>query len=148
MIYDQIQNDIKEAMKAKDNLKRDCLRSIVSEIKNQTVNAGKELTEDVCIKVLQKSVKMHNDSISQFKSANRTELAEKEENELKILESYLPKMMSELEMQTVILKIICDNKIPEVKKSMGLIMKHLNELPDKNRIDRKYASSYLNVLLK
>ena len=63
MIYDDIQLEIKAAMLAHDNIKRDCLRIIVSEVKNQTVNAGKPLTEDIVVKVLQKSVKMHNDSI-------------------------------------------------------------------------------------
>ena len=63
-----------------DNFTRDCLRMIVSDIKNQTVNANpqKEITNDVCLKILQKSAKTHKDSIEQFKSAGRVELVEKE----------------------------------------------------------------------
>jgi len=54
MIYDTIMDDIKSAMIDKNNTKRDCLRSVISEIKNQTVNAGKEITEDFPYKYLRK----------------------------------------------------------------------------------------------
>lgn len=135
-------------MKTKDPLKRDCLRCIVSEIKNQTVNAGKDISEEICIKIIQKSVKQHYDSIKNFTEGNRLDLVEKEEKELAVLKNYLPKMYSEIATQTLILKIICDNKIPEVKKSFGQIMKLLNQLPDKDLIDKKIVSQYLNVLLK
>ena len=148
MLFDTIQKDIKTAMFEKNNVKRDCLRAIISEIKNQTVNAGKEITEDICLKVLQKSVKQHNDSIESFKLGKREDLALKEMEELSYLEIYLPKMLSEENIQTIILKIISDNKIEEVKKNMGQIMKFLNQHPDSKLIDRKIASHYLNVLLK
>lgn len=93
--YDKIVADIKEAMLDHNNVKRDCLRSIVSEIKNQSINAGKELTENICISVLKKAVKQHNDSIENFKFGNREDLALKEIEELKYIECYLPKMFSE-----------------------------------------------------
>lgn len=51
-MYNKISNDIKDAMKAHDNVKRDCLRTVMSDIKNLTVNAGKEITDDACLKVL------------------------------------------------------------------------------------------------
>ena len=100
--YEQIATDIKSAMKTGDSVRRDCLRSLMSEIKNQTVNAGKELTEDVVVRCVQKAVKQHEDSIAQFKSANRTDLVEKETAELKVLKGYLPKMLSEDETKALI----------------------------------------------
>ena len=148
IVYQKILEDIKEAMKTHDNAKRDCLRSIVSEIKNQTVNAGKELTEDICMAVLKKAVKQRNDSISSFKLGGRDDLAQKEETELKFIEAYLPKMLSELEVQRIILQIIVENKLEEKKQNMGKIMKFISARPDVNLIDRKYASQYLGVLLK
>lgn len=148
MLYDKITEDIKKAMIAKDIVTRDVLRALVSDIKNQTVNAGKELTEDVVLKCIQKSVKQHNDSIEQFKTAGREELMNKELAEKNVLESYLPKMHSESTVQTIILQIINDNKLPEVKASMGKIMKLLNEREDRALIDKKLASIYLNTLLK
>ena len=139
--YEQSTTDIKSAMKTGDTVRRDCLRSLMSEIKNQTVNAGKELTEDVVVRCVQKAVKQHDDSIAQFKEAGRTDLLEKEERELAVLKTYLPKMLSEDET-----KVLIDNVLQTVeatKKNMGFIMK---QLP--SEVDRKVAAKYLNGILK
>ena len=141
-IFNDIQSKIKTAMFKNDNFTRDCLRMIVSDIKNQTVNANpqKEITDDVCLKILQKSAKTHKDSIEQFKSAGRVELAEREEEELKIIESFLPKMLSDDETRTIIENILTN--VEATKKNMGIIMK---QLP--NEVDKKIASKILNSLL-
>lgn len=144
MIYDDIQSEIKVAMLAHDNVKRDCLRSIVSEIKNQTVNAGKPLTEDVVMKVLQKSVKTHNDSIQQFESAGRADLAEKEKLELEYISIWLPKMLSEDETAEVLKKLIADNNIAAGKQNFGMVMKLIKDRQD---IDKKTASKLLQQML-
>ena len=96
-VFKKIQAAIKVAMFKGDTLTRDCLRTVVSDIKNQTVNANppKEITDDACIKAIEKSAKTHRDSISQFRSAGRTSLAEKEEAELEILGGFLPKALTE-----------------------------------------------------
>jgi uncharacterized protein YqeY len=141
-IFNDIQRKIKVAMFKNDSFTRDCLRMIVSEIKNQTVNANpqKEITDDICLKILQKSAKTHKDSIEQFKSAGRVELAEKEEEELKIIESFLPKMLSEDETKTIIENILTN--VEATKKNMGIIMK---QLP--NEVDKKIASKLLAKML-
>lgn len=139
--YNKIQTDVKNAMKSGDNICRDTLRALISEIKNQTVNAGKEITEDIVIKCVQKSVKQHNDSIEQFKNANRTDLCERETNERDILVSYLPKMASTEEIQKLIEELT--KTIEPIKKNMGLFMKNLNS----PTIDKKIASMYLNKIL-
>lgn len=141
MIYEKLQSDIKDAMINKNSLKRDCLRSIVSEIKNQTVNAGKEITDDICLKVISKSVKQHNDSIENFKLGNREDLAWKEREELNYIQIYLPKMLSEDETKVIIDNIL--NTVEATKKNMGLIMKQLPK-----EVDKKIASKYLNSILK
>ena len=141
MIYEKLQSDIKDAMINKNSLKRDCLRSIVSEIKNQTVNAGKEITDDICLKVLSKSVKQHNDSIENFKLGNREDLAWKEREELNYIQIYLPKMLSEDETKVIVDSIL--NTVEAIKKNMGLIMKQLPK-----EVDKKIASKYLNSILK
>lgn len=147
-MFSAISNAVKDAMKSGNALKRDCLRSVLAEIKNETVNAGKSISDEVCMKVLKKAVKSHNDSISQFKDAGRIDLLEKEEAELKVLEEFLPKMLSEEAVQTIVLKVIADNKIEEVKKSFGQVMKLLNSHPESSQIDRKYVSQYLMGILK
>ena len=139
--YEKIQKDIKDAMFDKNIVKRDCLRSLVSDIKNQTLNAGKELTEEIVLKCVQKSVKQHNDSIEQFKSAKRDDLALKEMEEKNYLEAYLPKMLDESETRQVIDNIL--QNIEPSKKNMGLIMKQFPK-----EVDRGMASRILKDILK
>lgn len=148
MIYDIILNDIKQAMLDKNTVKRDCLRTVISDIKNQTVNAGKELTEDICLNVIKKSVKQHNDSIESFKLGNREDLVIKETEELAYLNAYLPMMYSEEQIKAIILEILSSNGLEEIKSNMGKVMKLLNEREDKSLIDKKYASQFLNTILK
>lgn len=144
-LYNKISNDIKDAMKAHDNVKRDCLRTVMSDIKNLTVNAGKELTDDACLKALQKSAKTHQDSIDQFKAAGRDDLASKEIQELDILKSYLPKALSAEETEAEVKKVLEGSGIDPVKKNMGQFMKILSQVPG---IDKKAASSILAKHLK
>ena len=97
-VFEQLSNDIKDAMFSKNTVKRDCLRGIVSEIKNQTVNAGKEITDEICLKVIQKSVKQHSDSIENFKVGNREDLALKEAEELSYIEAIFLRCQMKLKL--------------------------------------------------
>ena len=139
--YEKIQERIKNAMIQKDALTRDCLRSLTSDIKNSSINAGKELTEEIVVKCIHKAVKQHRDSIEQFSQAGRKDLAEKETLELKVLEEYLPKTLSEEETKEILNNIL--QSIEATKKNFGLIMK---QLP--SDVDKKIASKILNSLLK
>ena len=141
MLYEKIQADIKYAMICKNTVKRDCLRSLVSEIKNQTINAGKEITEDIVLRCIQKSVKQHNDSIEQFTRANRDDLVLKEIEEKKYLEVYLPRTLDENETFDVIATIL--QTIEPFKKNMGTIMRLLPK-----EVDRGLASKLLKEILK
>lgn len=145
MLFEQINEDIKDAMKSKNDIKRNCLRSIVSEIKNQTVNAGKPITDDICIKVVQKSVKQHNDSIEQFTKANRVDLAENEKSELAYISVYLPRMLNESETEALISDVMTEMAFSSEKKNMGQIMKILKT---NKEVDGKIASTILNRILK
>lgn len=140
-IYETLTNDIKEAMISKNTVKRDCLRGVVSEIKNQTINAGKELTEDICLKVIQKSVKQHYDSIDQFKAGNRDDLVQKETEELSYLKKYLPDVLDESQTKVIIENLL--QTIEPIKKNMGVIMKQLPK-----NVDKKIASGILNLVLQ
>ena len=140
-MFDKLQTDIKKAMLSKDDVARDCLRFIMSEVKNATVNAGKEITDDACLKALQKSVKMHEDSVAQFEAAGRQELAAKEKSELEILKKYMPKMLSEEETRDIIDNIL--QTVEATKKNFGIVMKQLPR-----EVDKKIASKILNVMLK
>ena len=141
MLYEKIQADIKDAMIDKNTVKRDCLRALLSEIKNQTINAGKEITEDIVLKCIQKSVKQHNESIEPLNTANRDDLAIKEMEEKNYLEVYLPKKLNENETFDVIATIL--QTIAPFKKNMGAIMRLLPK-----EVDRGLASKLLNGILK
>lgn len=145
-LCNKILDEIKKAMKSGDTTRRDCLRMVVSELKNQTVNAGKEMTDDACIKVLQKAVKTRNDSISQFKAAGRNDLAEKEQIEARVLEEFLPKMMSEDETKALVESTLKELGLAS-KKDMGRAMK---EVLGKacGRADGKLVSKLVAAVLK
>ena len=148
-LFSKIHDEIKSAMLSKDLPKRDCLRAVVSEIKNQTVNANppKEIDDGTCLKVLRKSAKTHGDSISQFETAGRTDFVERERAELAVIESFLPKMLDETATEALLRKIISDGGIEPSRKSMGLVMKALSASSDASLVDRKLASTVLQRIL-
>lgn len=140
-MFSKLTEDVKQAMKDGNNCKRDCLRMVIAEIKNITVNAGKETTDEDCMRVLRKQAKTHEDSIAQFKEAGRDALVEKEEAELSVIRAYLPKTLGKAETEAAVEKVIADNNFEKSKKMMGQIMKELSKIPG---IDRKVAAAYLN----
>ena len=143
-LYNKIYEDLKEAMKNKDPARSSVLKMVISEIKNKTINDGKEITDDICKQVVKKSIKQHEDSIKQFTDANRTELVAKEALELTYLKFYVPNMMSEEETKSEINNIIKVNNIPLAKQNMGQIMKIVKSY---DNIDMKIASKYINSIL-
>lgn len=143
-LYNKIFDDLKESMKNKDPARSSVLKMVISEVKNKTINDGKEITDDICKQVVKKSIKQHEDSIKQFTDANRTELVAKEALELTYLKFYVPNMMSEEETKSEINNIIKVNNIPLAKQNMGQIMKIVKSY---DNIDMKIASKYLNSIL-
>ena len=143
-LYNKIFDDLKESMKNKDPARSSVLKMVISEVKNKTVNDGKEITDDICKQVVKKFIKQHEDSIKQFTDANRTDLVSKEALELTYLKFYVPNMMSEEETKSEINNIIKVNNIPLARQNMGQIMKIVKSY---DNIDMKIASKYLNSIL-
>lgn len=132
---EEINKKLKEAMRSKDSSTLLTLRSILAAFTNwEKANPGKKIEEVAIINTLAKQRKQ---SIDEYKKANNVELAIAEELELKILESFLPKQLSESEVD-VILKEIFDAVKPSNMKDMGIIMKKFNE---------KYSGQYDNKKL-
>ena len=105
-LKDKINNDLKEAMKGGDKIKLETIRSIRALILEfEKSGSNKELTPEEEIKMLSSAAKKRRESIEQFRNAGRNELADKEESELKIIEGYLPKQLSESEILEEIKKI-------------------------------------------
>ena len=136
-LKEQLKNDLKEAMKAKDNFKRDVIRLINSSIKQIEVDERRELSDEDIIKILQKSAKQRNDSITQYRDGGREDLAEKEANELKVIESYLPKQMEDSELESAIKTVISEvgaSTMKDMGKVMGIASKKLAGKADGKRI--------------
>lgn len=119
----QIMDELKEAMKSKDQVKLSTLRLLNSQIKNKEIDSRPNpITEDDILSVIKKSVKQRLDSIEQYKNANRQDLADIEIAELKILESYLPQMMSADQVRVLVQEAIKETGATEAK-DMGKVMK-------------------------
>ena len=101
-IGEQIGKDIIEAMKAKESLRLETLRMAKSAMKNKEIDKREPLTESEEIAVLQTMVKQRKDAAEQFAKGNRPELATKEQDEIKLLETYLPQTASDEEIRAVI----------------------------------------------
>lgn len=134
----QINDDIKTAMKEKDNAKRDALRLLSSAFKQIEVDERKELSDDDVIKIIQKQVKQRNEAMSQYKEAGRDDLYEKEASEAAIFETYLPKQLDDAELETAIKAIIVQvgaTSMKEIGQVMGAASKELAGRADGKRIN-------------
>ena len=137
-LKDQINTDIKEAMKAKENAKRDALRLLSSAFKQIEVDERKDLTDDYFIKIIKKNIKKLNDSITQYQTAGRDDLIEKELSEISFYEPYLPKQLSDEELTTAIKAIITQveaTTMKDIGKVMGIASKELAGKVDGKRIN-------------
>ena len=138
LLKDQIKNEVKEAMKAKDTVRRDALRLLTSAFKQVEVDERIELDDVATLKIIQKQVKQRMDSYTQFKEAGRDDLAEKEQSEITIFEAYLPKQLSDDELTTRIKDVIAKvgaESMKDIGKVMGMASKELNGLADGKRIN-------------
>ena len=121
-LKDQINDDIKNAMRAKDQAALRALRSIKSTILlAETDGSGNEVNDAVVLKIIQKLSKQRKESLELYEQQNRPDLAEKEQEELNTLETYLPKPMSESELQAFLKNLILDLGA-EGMKDMGKVM--------------------------
>ena len=144
-LIDQINNDLKEAMKSGDRFRTQTLRSLKSAIKYAEIEAGNELDDQSLLAVIAKEAKQRRDSIAEFEKGGRDDLVESESAELAILESYLPEQMSEDEIRTKAQTVIDELGIADMK-GMGQVMKKLMaEL--KGQADGKVVNQIVRELL-
>ena len=123
-LRDKLNADLKEAMKARDQIRLDTIRNIKSAMKYKEV-AGTEATElsdDEIVKVVTGLVKQRREAAEQFRAGNRPELAEKEEKELSILQQYLPQQLTEVEVEAIVVAAIQESGAT-TPKEMGAVMK-------------------------
>ena len=111
MILEQIQSDLKEALKAHDETKVSALRFLLAQIHNREIDLhgqGKDLTDEEVVAVLQKQAKERKESIEAFKQNGRDELVKKEEDELSILNNYLPQQLAPKEVEKIVAETLIE----------------------------------------
>lgn len=134
----KLQEDLKEAMKSKDNFKRDTIRFLMSALKQIEVDERKELSDEDIFKIIQKSLKQREDSATAFKEARREDLYEKEVNEANVLKAYLPKQLSDSELKVIIAKhiqAVGATSLKEIGKIMPLVLAECAGVADGKRIN-------------
>jgi hypothetical protein len=128
-LRDEFTASLKEAMKAGDKLKVSTLRLITSALKDRDIEArgaGKTLTDDDILALLQKMVKQRQESLKIYQDAGRSDLAEQEQGEITIIQSYLPQQMDEGEVSSAIDSVIAEIGAASIK-DMGKVMAALKE---------------------
>lgn len=145
MLSERINNDLKEAMKAKDSFKLGVIRMIKGAMQLAKANPRAELTDDDVISVISKQIKMRKEAIVQFEAAGRNDLVEQNQKEIEILNSYMPEELSLDELNAIIDKVFDEVK-PTSPKDMGLIMKGVTPLV-KGKADMSLVSKIIKERL-
>ena len=121
-LKDKIASDLTTAMKAKDANRTSTLRMVKSNLMNRQIEKGGELTDEEITKALQTLVKQRRDSVEQYEKAGRSELAEKEQAEIAVIEDYLPQAASQEEIEQAVSEAINETGASSMK-DMGAVMK-------------------------
>jgi uncharacterized protein YqeY len=138
-LLDQIQKDMIAAMKGREELRLDALRMIKTALKKHEIDSMKPLDEPTELQVLNTLVKQRHESADMFRKGNRPELADKEEAELKIIESYMPSSPTDAEMDSAVAAALAETGITSLKQ-MGVVMKAAQAKLAGKRVDGKALS--------
>ncbi len=141
MLQEDIQSDLKDALKSGDDLRLSVLRDIKSGISNELISEGQtpqdSLSDEEVMAVIARLTKQRREAIEEFKAGDRDELADKEQKELEILESYLPDKMSDEELETLIEEKIAETGaegMSDMGQVMGAVMSEVGPATDGNDV--------------
>ena len=130
----QLITDMKNAMKARDKSKLEVIRYLLAQIKNTEIDKG-ELSDPQCQQIVSKLIKQGRDVIVQFQQAKRDDLVASEEAKLVLLSDYLPKQMSDTELESIIDKVVADlGDQPNLGQVIGIVMKQSQGQADGGRV--------------
>lgn len=149
-LHEQIKGEIKNAMMAKDTVKLNVMRGLVTAFMNELVATGKTpqdmLSDEECLKVITRTAKQRKDAIEQFTKGGRQDLADEDAAQLAILEQYLPKMMEQSEVEEFAKAKVAELGITDPSKKgilMSTLMKDL-----KGKADGSVVKMVVDELLK
>jgi uncharacterized protein YqeY len=129
----QLQSALKEAMKTKDTLVRDVVRMAQNAIKQVEIDTRKDVSPTEAVEILQKEAKKRRESIADYEKAGRADMAQQEQDELALLERFLPKQMSADELRAIVDEVIAQVGVSSPKdigRVMGPIMERVKGLAD------------------
>jgi uncharacterized protein YqeY len=141
-LKEQLKSDLKDAMRAKEIIKRNAIRAINTMIKQIEVDERKDLTDDDIVALIQKGVKQREDAIIQYKEASRDDLIQKEQEQIDIFTLYLPAQLTSEELEVIIQQIIIDLNASSIK-DMGNVMNAA-----KSKIGAKSDGKSINTIVK
>lgn len=144
-MLEKFNKDIITAMKEKDQLRLTVLRMVKGAMQLESINKKVEVNDELLIDTISKQIKLRNDSIGEFAKANRNDLVEKNEEEIKILKEYLPVQLTEEEINNVLDEVFAIVN-PTSPKDMGLIMKEVTPRV-KGKADMKLVSEKIKEKL-
>ncbi|HDS02565.1 MAG TPA: GatB/YqeY domain-containing protein [Firmicutes bacterium] len=144
-LQERLQNDLKESMKQKDELRTLTLRMILSEIRYARIEKKQDLSDPDVQALISKSIKKHQDSIEMYTKGNREDLAAREEDEKNILLSYLPEQLSEEKIEALVRETVQKTQASGLR-DMGKVMQALMPLV-KGKADGKLVSTVVQRLL-
>jgi len=144
-LIETIQEDLKNAMRERNEVARETLRMVTADLKNKRIEVQRDLTEADVLEVLGRCVKTRRDSAQQYEDAGRPELAAKERAEIGVIEAYLPAQLTDEEAREAVTAAIAESGASSMK-DMGSVMKVLMSRY-KGRIDGKVAQGLLRELL-
>jgi uncharacterized protein len=136
-LKNQITEDMKTAMRAKDTARLGAVRLLLSAMKQREVDERIELTDADIISIIEKMLKQRRDSIAAFESAKRTDLADIEKFEVSVLQTYMPKQMSDDEINQIITQVIADTGAQGAKdmgKVVGLVKPLVAGMADMGKV--------------
>lgn len=124
-MFEKITKDLTEAMKAKDTFRTSVLRMLKSALKNEEINKKSPLIDDEVLAIIKKQVKTRKDSMNEYASYNRMDLADSLQKEIDILNEYLPEELSDEELEKIVKETITKVKAESIKQ-MGMVIKTIS----------------------
>ena len=137
-LKEQLKEDVKTAMREKDVVKRDSVRAINTMIKQIEVDERRELSDEEIVKIIQKGIKQREEAIVQYQNAGRDDLVQKEQEQADVFKEYLPKQLSDEELETQLKILITEigaQTIKDIGKVMGQASKKFAGVADGKRIN-------------
>lgn len=137
-LKEQLKSDLKDAMRAKELVKRDSIRAINTMIKQIEVDERRELEDAEVLKLIQRGIKQREEAATQFKEAGRDDLVQKELEQVAVFQAYLPKQLSNEELESgmkVIIEQVGAQSMKDMGKVMGVATKQFAGVADGKRIN-------------